>query len=469
MTREFPFPGRPDETVVQELREDGNWWFTELKTNSLPMTPASGSHNTHSRLSPSSAKQWLNCTASIGYVKSLESRLPADNSTDYSREGTLAHDYAADVLLGKTTVLELPEDFRPHIETYVSHCHEVTPEGALVLVEQRVPLFYMPEENGTTDFMAITEDRVVVRDLKYGAGVLVYAEDNEQLAIYALSAIRSLQDDGLFLFHPATQVSIAPVQPRHREAQGVEPWELTLADLEAFCEPIQKTADLIRSNEGLQFVPGEDTCRWCRAKAVCTSRARALSEAFEAPHIEGIDLLSLLPDLTKDEKKLSVEERISTALGAADPDVLDALDDETLVKMYAATKGIASFLDDVAEYLKTKADQGQPVEGTKLVMGREGNRAWSDEETADAWLKNQGLKQEDRYDQKLKSPTKIEEALKEKLATVTRTRKRFDELVSRSAAKPVLALASDKRPAVESLVALLPDVEGENASANAPR
>ena len=77
-------------------------------------------------------------------------------------------------------------------------------------------------------------------------------------------------------------------------------------------------------------------------------------------------------------------------------------------------------------------------------------------------MKGQRLKLDERCDFKLKSPTKIEKILKDKLEK-TRTRNRFETLVTRSAAKEVLALESDKREAVKAAVDLMPSVEEEFA------
>jgi hypothetical protein len=71
-------------------------------------------------------------------------------------------------------------------------------------------------------------------------------------------------------------------------------------------------------------------------------------------------------------------------------------------------------------------------------------------------LHGQGLKMEDRYDFKLKSPATVEKLLKDKLKTVTRTANRFNELITRSPAKKKLAISDDKREAVSPLIAAMP-------------
>jgi 16S rRNA G1207 methylase RsmC len=82
-----------------------------------------------------------------------------------------------------------------------------------------------------------------------------------------------------------------------------------------------------------------------------------------------------------------------------------------------------------------------------------------DEDAADTFLKNQKLKEAERYTFKLKSPTQVEEILAEKLKSSTRTANRFNELVSRSSAQKTLALASDKREAVAAVSEVMPDIE----------
>jgi len=184
-----------------------------------------------------------------------------------------------------------------------------------------------------------------------------------------------------------------------------------------------------------------------------------MCEDMDTPNLSAEDMLAAMPDLEKPELKLPTEERViltGERLG------LPVLTDEYLVTLYRRAKGIKKFLDDVEEWLEGRLLDGEEVDGVKLVEGRPGNRDWADEAAADAWLKNQGLKQDDRYDYKLKSPTKIELALKDKLKTVTRTKNKFEELVTRSSPKRVIALADDKRPAVTSSIAAMPDISSDD-------
>lgn len=430
----------------------------------------SGSHNTHARLSPSDSKRWTTCTASIAYQEANSHRVPKETDSAYSREGTAAHDHAANILLGLCTIEDIPASFREPVNAYVQHCLSLKPEGVSYEVEVSVPLYYQPEQSGTCDFAIVSDSRVIVRDLKYGAGVLVTSEENTQLGIYGFALVKLLED--VYDFGPDTIIDFAVFQPRHREGADQPTWTTTLAELTEFCNAIEYKAiqartgadrvreklpcgerditpeEILEAAPMVKFSPeegDEGTCRWCKCKAFCPSRLTAMMEDMDTT----IDVLAELPDLTKDEKKLPAKERIERKIGN--------ISDDELVRLFAARKNLETFLEDVTEYLSNMAASGQAIAGTKLVTGREGNRAWADEEAADKFLAGQKVTADERYTKKLVSPTQAEKLLGKDLTT--RAKNRFDELVTRSDGKPVLALESDKRPAVSALVDVLPTID----------
>lgn len=492
LTREIPYPrhcGCDDVVIRQELR--GEVWVdigirklsNTTMISDLETTPGlTGSANSHARLSPSDAKRWSSCLASIAFQEANAHRV-RDDSTSYADFGTECHEIAAKVLLKQMSLDDVEDPYREVVVPYVQHCLASIPEGSSYDVEVQADLFYQPEQKGTCDFAWISDDLVVIKDLKAGAGVLVKSEANVQLSIYAYSFIKMFE--GIYSFHPGTVVSIHAFQPRHREGADQTPWEITLADLAKFCETVEYAAirareganrvrekigspgrdvspeEILEAAPGLVFAPEEGdggSCRFCRCRAFCPKRLEAATEGMDLPTMNPTELLAAMPDLDKDEKKQSVEERLATVTGKLG---LDVLPDSYLVTLLARKKAITSFLNDVDEYLEGRLLDGQEIPGVKLVEGREGNREWANEAEADAWLKNQGLKQDDRYDFKLKGPAKIEVLLKDKLKTVTRTKNRFSELITRSPAKRTIALADDKREAVKATVAAMPDLEPE--------
>jgi len=476
-------------------------------TMPTPEPTLSGSHNTHARLSPSDSKRWTNCTASIAFQEANAHRVTADDS-EYSNEGTEAHDWATKLLLGEIGPIDIPENFRDPVLSYTDHCQSLVvvavttslqsclddaalgfdPPTDVVFVEEQIPLYYQEEQTGTADFIGLTAtdgiaDRLFVRDYKHGAGVLVGTDENTQLAIYAYSVVKHLS--AAYQFPDDCPVDIAIVQPRHREAGDPTPWVITVADLRTFCEDIEYRAiqartaaervreriaplgvdvsnkEILEAAPGAVFAPSEGdegACRWCKCKAFCAVRLAAAVEDCHLPSMSAEDMLAAMPTLDKMESKASVQGRIelvANAIGCPSHIVTD----EYLVNLVGHAKAIRSFLSDAEEYLEERLLAGEEISGVKLVDGREGNRDWANEVEAETFLKGQGLKEAERFDFKLKSPAKIEAVLKDKLKASTRTKNRFEQLITRSSGKKKLAIDSDKRDAVAPAVAMMPVID----------
>lgn len=395
---------------------------------------ASGSHNTHSRLAPSASSRWTTCTASPRFLKDNADRLPEDTGSEYANEGTQAHDYAEAILTGRIELDSIPLPFQAAVGYYVKHCRDLVTPDAEVFVESKVPLFYQQEDTGTCDFAVVSDGRIVIADLKYGAGVLVEAEQNKQLAIYAYSFAVALRKEGLWAPDDNWTVEMQIVQPRHHADTPVRTWSITLGELHEFCRDIDAAAERIRLEQDLVFAPSDSACRWCPAKMLCPAR-RA-------------DLLDALPDfddLPEPPRK-----------GAAAP-VLEEEAVAKMVQLYENRKKLEKAIEYAEEYLFNLAQQGRPAPGTKLVQGRPGNRQWRDEEAADKLIR-QKISADQRYVRKLVSPTVAAELLDLENCS-TRFRKLFDNLVVRGEGRPTLALESDKRPAIASLVDGLPECE----------
>jgi len=372
--------------------------------------------STHSNLGPSKAKQWTECTASVQFIEENEHRLPRDRGSVYADEGTTAHRWCELVLKGEVALGDVPAALRPHVGRYVETCRALMPDGGFHVlgIEREVSLFYKPTDIGTVDFIVATAEVIHIRDYKHGEGVLVHSDWNKQLAIYAWSAILPLVETGVFDWADDTKVTIQAVQPRHHEWVDA-PWETSLGELRRFCEEeIAPKAKAILEGGATEFAPGEETCRWCRAKAICPARAAALSvipcDVFE-------DLTVPLPAAT-------------------------ALDEGQLLALFRNTKVITAFLGDVGKHLTAMALSGSPLEGTKLVTGRQTNRAWADEGVAAAALGNAGV---DPWVRTVLSPAAAEKKLKEQGAKLD-----LAPFTTRSQGQPVLALASDKRPALDA-------------------
>lgn len=385
----------------------------------------------HARFSPSGAHKWLRCPGSMV----LEGTYP-DEGSSYAKEGTAAHliasmcldhpDMAAKDHLDKEFDVEgqrfvLSQTHAEHIDEYVSYVREQA-KGGLLLVEKRVnfsPVIEQPNSFGTSDAIIVHAARLTVVDLKYGMGVKVDAEDNEQLQLYALGAINDYGHLADF-----EEVRMVVHQPR---LNHVSDWTIPVSKLEAFGETAKTGADTVldafeyegADNWAEKYLsPGSEQCKFCRAKATCP----ALRNAVE-PYVS--------TSATADEFNVF----LSDAPGDVVADLMDKAEmAEMLIKAVRAEIERRLLRGDTSL-------QGR----YKLVEGRKGNREWSDPAKVEELMKKKFRFKDDQvYDFKLISPTTAEKRFKDQV----RRWDQLSELITRANGKPSVAPASDKRPAI---------------------
>lgn len=367
----------------------------------------------HALLSPSSAHRWMRCPGSVV----LEARYPSTSSA-YADEGTKAHEIAAAILLQRP-VGDVDSEMLEYVERYTDAV-KAAAMGGVIAVEQRVDL---SDALGTADMFG-TVDAVVIpgngelqiHDLKYGRGVQVDAEENEQLLLYAVGAWRAY--DYLGPFHTLRTVIHQPRLDHVSEA--VRPI-VTLDGWARSASYLARKA-LEQTVENPLLSPGEKQCRFCKAKASC----RALRDKIE------------------DETRLSFEDLDAPP---AQAEVLPALDAESLAQSFAAVALVETWCKAVRAEAFKRLAEGSDLPGFKLVEGKRGNRRWGDEAEAEAVLKSMRLKTEQMYDLSLISPTSAEKLAKAG-AIGPRQWPKLQALITQSAGKPSVAPASDKRPAI---------------------
>lgn len=372
--------------------------------------------STHAIRSPSSADRWMACPGSIPY------NLNRGGTSAAAAEGTAAHKLAELTLLNDTdpVVYEgesfegvtFTSDMVGEVRKYTEFVRDlVAATGGELHVEVELPIDHLTGEDGavgTSDVVILTPTELIIIDLKYGRGIEVYADGNKQLKIYGAAALRKFSGK----VGTVTQVRLIIAQPR---LSNWSEWTLSVEELGHFA--VEVGAAALASTD--LRVPGEKQCRWCAGKADC-------------PELRAYTLAAMGELSFEDVSKTTVTGALAMQLPAEDLGLL------------------ASKLDLIDSWVKAVwaklylTLETEDVPGWKLVSGKMGNRAWSDEVVAEALLKSMKLKHDERYDKSVISPTQAEKLLGD-------SPKRWPKvlaLITRKSAKPTIAPASDKRPAI---------------------
>lgn len=379
-------------------------------------------------LNPSSADRWTTCTASPRFIMENWDKVPS-SETIYNQEGTTAHAVAAAELTGQTLLeatLPTPvdEEMRWHAWNYAEYVTALRGRNSKLLVEQKLPLWYMRERNAIVDAAVLNEDSLHVIDFKYGEGVIVSPENNLQAAIYAV-CVGTLGQP----LPTSFPVHIHIYQPRGRAAEdgASHVWETTWLEVCKLTEVVTREAEFIQINMRVQpanqpqlhFRPSEKACQWCPAKGFCEARRVSMTEGLEVIEESGKPLP--LPTV---------------------------LTEEQLVKVLTHKGDIVKWLNDVEEWAEEHLKGGGRIPGFKLVQSRGGNRYWSDPKKAAALLlKNTVLKREEVIEEKVIGPAAVEKLLGKGKLTVDLT-----ALITKAPGVPVIAPVRDKREALNGVL-----------------
>ncbi|MDD4291034.1 MAG: DUF2800 domain-containing protein [Clostridia bacterium] len=361
--------------------------------------------NSHAVLSASSSHRWLNCNPSARLELEFE-----DRGTSAASEGTAAHALCEHKLKRR---LKLRSD-RPtsswdsdEMEGYTDDYADFVMEQVIkerrrdadtqVLIEQRLDFScFVPDGFGTGDCIIVSKGRLHIIDFKYGQGVLVEAEDNPQMKLYALGAIRQFGEQ-----YEIKKVKMTIFQPRR---ENVSTWETTAAKLKRWAEKdLKPKAEKAYKGEG-HYCPGE-WCLFCKAAVKCRARA---------------------------------EEKLRIAQGEFKLPPL--LTDGEIESVLAKLADIKKWAEEIQEYALAQALGGKEWAGFKLVEGRS-VRKYADEEEVAKAAKSAGYK--DIYKQSLITITEME-----KLMGKTDFNKVLGGLIVKPQGKPTLVPDTDKRPAI---------------------
>jgi hypothetical protein len=367
---------------------------------------------THSKLSPSKAHRYLRCPVSAIRVQKYP-----ETTSEYAEEGRLAHELAAAILTKQPRPKDVPDEMRGYIKTYLDTLASMSQGATDIWVEEAVDLSPIlgEGEKGTADYIAIVGNELQVHDLKYGKGVPVEAQDNEQLILYGLGAL-----DIAMLIGDITTVRTVIHQPR---LNSVSEAVYTVDQIQGWGARIKPVAEIIRGmSEDDPACPGEVQCRWCPAKADCTELAATVKD-------------TVIGDFDNLDDPKAIEAHI---VAAPESVIAEGMRILPLVKIW-----VKAIEDTAMERLLN----GVPIEGFKLVEGRAGSRQWTSAEDAESAMKAMRLKVDEMYDKKVISPTSAEKLLAKSSPSKWA---KLQEFISRKPPAPAVVPESDKRPALDT-------------------
>lgn len=398
-----------------------------------------GNNDVHALLSPSGAKKWLSCAASLACEKDIPNTsgkaavlgtamhtIAEVHLNAYIRGTALPLErevgaYVPDEGKGQIKALISPmkgavlitADMIEQVRKYTDYCKPIIDVATYAKLEMRVnltevlhPGYEGVETFGTADLVAVQElantdeHMLIIGDLKTGRH-RIEAKENKQLMLYALGVYRRLKRR-----YNIAVVRLVIFQPY---AGGASEWDISVEGLELFAKFAQKRALLaldayFRGKKNLKasdFKPSVDGCQWCRFSEQCAARTKTVN-AVLVEELEDDFALELTP--------------------------------EQLVTEYEKLPLLRQHIDKVEKAMAAALHSGKKVPGYKLVEGRPGNRAWKD---SDAIEVSHGdiLKKE-----VLMSPTEAAKVLSaDEMAAL-------EPFITRKPGAPCVASADDKRP-----------------------
>jgi hypothetical protein len=353
----------------------------------------------------STAKRVINCPGSVKLVQ----KMPPQPTSEHAARGTLLHNIISEYLERDNVPLQSFVDEKFTMELMeekllpaLDLLNEIDPNNELVYkVESRVGFGdLLPGVFGSTDLLGRIGDRAIVLDWKFGDGVVVTAEENEQLMFYAAAAMRT--PETAWVFEGASEIELIIVQP-----PVMRRWVTTRDRIAQFERELVRAVKTAQTPDA-PLAQG-DHCRWCAAKPICPQMTGAVDRAIKQQIVN--------------------------------------LDVDTLGQYLKNADLLEGWIKDLRALAYSMLEKNMVVPGYKLVQ-KQARRKWANEQSAKDALLSLGLKESVVVETSIMSPAQAEKALK----------KRFSELpeglIKSESSGTTLAPVEDDRPAVQSFVGL---------------
>jgi hypothetical protein len=237
-------------------------------------------------------------------------------------------------------------EMRECVQEYLDFVRAKLINGGHLFVEQALQIFPLQGVWGTADAVIVGHEvgLLDVCDLKGGIGVLVDADDNSQLKLYAWGAYQSLE---WLSETPLDRIRVSIIQPRRGNTVSKT---FTADELRAWVAEVRPKVEAAFAGGG-KAVPG-DHCRWCRVRATCEERREFIQASAAMVFADGCK-----------------------------PDVA-SMNEAVIVQVFKHIPVIEQYLKDIETWVADQShERGHALLGLKWVAGR-ATRVIKDEDGA---------------------------------------------------------------------------------------
>lgn len=402
----------------------------------------------HYTFSPSSSHRWKYCAGS------LKVNEPSDTFNVAALDGTRTHDLlehclnnsiSPNTLLGQT-ITDEHGSFDVDVERvdrlniavdYVNQ--QVNDKGCLAIYTEMfldsTAAFDTKELSGTADIVLFYLDGTIeIIDYKDGFNY-VNVENNDQLEQYAICLISSMLTG-------STDVTMTIIQPKNT-LRHFEPVNSVTVDSETLTNKIPEIKQQVELalSDNAPRTPGDKQCEWCAAKGTCKQYAE----------------FSL--------RKVNI---LFTHTGVSIDDIqnnFESLTDEQVLSVIEAAPLIRGWLEEVASSVQKRLENGERINGLKLVRTAGQRKLIIEEDALRSKLVKMGVPKGNTVVSKVLSANQIEKLIwTNKKGEVKRLSARQlkiinEECFKKSEGSVKVALDSDPLPEVESISSLFTNVE----------
>lgn len=362
----------------------------------------------HAKRSGSKISRIIRCPGSIDFIQYLiqKNLIPEEQQTQYTSEGSMLHEQIELKVHEQPYTEELDAEQEGAIEDCYEFLQDLRSTHGLTWLqtERRISLsgYGIEDGDGTADIIAGNGKRTLhILDWKFGQGVPVYVEKNEQLMDYLCGAAETPEK-----LETYEELWIHLAQPR---LDYFGSYQCSKSELMGLINAIKNS---IGNHD---IVAGEKQCFWCRGKVRCSEYNSLADKAATTVFQINERMKQNEHDFKDFVKVLELEPFLKKVFKAAH-DELNVLPNKSLARLKL-----------------------------KRVAGRSNRAFVSQDKVVDYLVQNYEDIDEIYVDPKLKSPAQLEKSIKG-----LKKDNEFQKLIIKPLGKPTIVSIDDKRPEYEN-------------------